>query len=51
MTNTEMPKNYPNCRNHCPVDFLRCVRGRQWKMIMMSQSNEKKQSEMSKSNK
>ena len=45
MTNTEMPKNCPNCRNHCSVDTLRCVKGRQWKMIFMSKWNEKKQSE------
>ena len=45
MTNNEMPKNCPNCRNHCSVDFLRCARGRQWKMITLSKLNEKKQSE------
>lgn len=45
MTNNEMPKNCPNCRNHCSIDFLRCARGRQWKMITLSKLNAKKQSE------
>ena len=44
MTINEMPKNCPNCRNHCPVSFLRCARGRQWKMVMMSKMDENKQS-------
>ena len=50
MTNNEMPKNCPNCNNHCSVDILRCARGRQWKMIFMSKLNEKKQLEAPKSN-
>lgn len=41
MTNNEIPKNCPNCRNHCPIEALRCVKGRQWKMIFLSKLKEK----------
>ena len=45
MTNTEIPTNCPNCRNHCPISALRCVKGRQWKMMLMANLNKKKQLE------
>ncbi len=45
MTNYEIPKNCPKCPNHCSVELLRCMRGRQWLMIFMSQLKEKIQAE------
>ena len=46
MTNIEIPTNCPNCRNHCPINALRCIKGIQWKMVLIRKLNQKEKEEL-----
>ena len=45
MTNIEIPTNCPNCKNHCSIATLRCIKGRQWKMVLMRKLSQKEKEE------